>query len=47
MYLQTTFTSSQTLSQQDVSTLLPGTYVVQVVNKNDKSVVGESKFVKL
>jgi hypothetical protein len=39
--------SSQTLSQENVGNLLPGTYVVQVVNNNDKSVVGESKFVKL
>jgi hypothetical protein len=42
-----TSVSSQALSQQNVSNLLPGTYVVQVINNGDKSVVGESKFVKL
>ena len=42
-----TFASSQTLSQQNISALLPGTYVVEVVNISNKSVIGKSKFVKL
>jgi hypothetical protein len=33
--------------QSDVSNLLPGTYFIQVINNNDKSIVGNSKFVKL
>jgi hypothetical protein len=33
--------------QDNVSTLLPGTYVIQVVNANDNSVVGRAKFIKL
>ena len=39
--------SAQTVWQDNVSNLLPGTYIIQVVNNNDKSVVGKSKFVKL
>lgn len=35
------------LSQENVNNLLPGTYIIQVVNDNDKSLVGKSKFVKL
>jgi hypothetical protein len=33
--------------QTDVSTLLPGTYIIQVIDKNDDSMVGQGKFVKL
>ncbi|HTD97761.1 MAG TPA: DUF2341 domain-containing protein [Mucilaginibacter sp.] len=42
-----TISSSQALLQENVSALLPGTYIIQVVNNKDKSVVGKSKFVKL
>ena len=42
-----TVKSSQTLLQQNVSGLLPGTYVIQVVNNSDNSLVGKGKFVKL
>ena len=31
----------------DVSSLMPGTYVVRVVNQSDNSLVGEGTFVKL
>ena len=40
-------TSSQATWQTNVSDLLPGTYVIQIVNNKDKSFVGKSKFVKL
>jgi hypothetical protein len=39
--------SSQPTWQDDVSALLPGTYIVQVVNNKDKSPVGKATFVKL
>jgi len=39
--------SSQPSWQDNLSNLTPGTYIVEVVNNNDKSVVGKSKFVKL
>jgi len=42
-----TATSTQTQWNDDVSTLLPGVYFVQVVNANDKTVIGKTKFVKL
>ncbi|MDB5133584.1 MAG: hypothetical protein JWP37_187 [Mucilaginibacter sp.] len=42
-----TATSSQPSLQQNVSSLMPGTYLIQVVNNKDKSDVGKSKFVKL
>jgi len=42
-----TISSSQSLLQQNVSGLLPGTYVIQVVNNSDNSLVGKGKFVKL
>jgi hypothetical protein len=42
-----TVTSSPALSQVNINNLLPGTYIVQVVNSNGKSLVGKSKFVKL
>jgi hypothetical protein len=42
---------SATISQQnwqtDVSNLMPGTYVIQVVNNDDDSVVGKGTFIKL
>jgi hypothetical protein len=40
-------TSSQASWQSGVSDLLPGTYLVKVINNKDKSLVGQSKFVKL
>jgi hypothetical protein len=40
-------TTSQSNWQTDVSYLLPGTYVVEVINNSDKSVVGRGTFVKL
>lgn len=39
--------SSQLEWQDNVASLLPGSYVVQIVNNKDKSVVGKTKFVKL
>jgi len=33
--------------QTDVSSLMPGTYVIQVVNKTTDSVVGQGTFIKL
>jgi len=39
-------TSSQPTWQDDVGTLTPGTYIIQVVNNTDKSVVGKTTFVK-
>ena len=42
-----TATSTRTEWNDDVSTLLPGVYFVQVVNANDKTVIGKTKFVKL
>jgi hypothetical protein len=40
-------TSAQQTWQGDVSALQPGTYVLQVLNNKDKSVVGKVTFVKL
>lgn len=42
-----TTTSSQPNWQEDISGLAPGTYIIQVINNSDKSVVGKSRFVKL
>jgi len=42
-----TATSSQPSWQDDVTKLLPGTYIVQVLNNADHSVVGKTTFVKL
>ncbi|MDB5136183.1 MAG: type sorting protein [Mucilaginibacter sp.] len=39
--------SSQPLWQGNVSNLLPGTYLIQVVNNKNQSIVGEAKLVKL
>ena len=40
-------TSPQANWQTNVNDLLPGTYIIQVVNNKDKSFVGQSKLVKL
>jgi hypothetical protein len=40
-------TSTQATWQGDVSNLLPGTYILRVINKTDNSLVGRSTFVKL
>ncbi|HEY8783929.1 MAG TPA: T9SS type A sorting domain-containing protein [Mucilaginibacter sp.] len=40
-------TSSESTWQNDVSGLTPGTYIIEVVNNSDKSLVGKSTFVKL
>jgi hypothetical protein len=40
-------TSAQTSWQSGISNLMPGTYLVRVINNNDKTLVGQSKFVKL
>jgi len=40
-------TSAQANWQTDISNLMPGTYIIQVVNNKDKSFVGKSKLVKL
>jgi len=40
-------TSSSASWQDNVSSLAPGTYIVQVTNSSDKKLVGESTFVKL
>jgi len=40
-------TSSQPTWQDDVGTLMPGTYIIQVVNNADKSLVGKTTFVKI
>ncbi|MDB4920820.1 T9SS type A sorting domain-containing protein [Mucilaginibacter sp.] len=40
-------TSSQPNWQDDVATLLPGTYIIQVLNNTDKSLVGKTTFVKM
>jgi hypothetical protein len=39
--------SSQLEWQNNVTNLLPGSYVVQIINNKDKTVVGKTKFVKL
>ncbi len=40
-------TSQQAQWQSNVSNFLPGTYYIQVTNNKDKSLIGQSKFVKL
>jgi len=40
-------TSSQSSWQGSISSLEPGTYVVQVLNTKDASLIGQTKFVKL
>jgi hypothetical protein len=39
-------TTTTTLWQSTITTLLPGTYFVQVINNTNKAVVGNGKFVK-
>jgi hypothetical protein len=39
--------SSEAAWHTDVSTLLPGTYIIQVTNNNDNSLVGKGTFIKL
>jgi len=46
-YVIKTATVSQPSWQTDISSLLPGTYIIQVVNNNNKSVIGKSTFIKL
>ncbi|MDB4903960.1 MAG: Cadherin-like beta sandwich domain protein, partial [Mucilaginibacter sp.] len=38
---------SQSKWQNDISSLMPGTYFILITNNNDKSIVGNTKFVKL
>ncbi|TWJ00095.1 hypothetical protein JN11_02510 [Mucilaginibacter frigoritolerans] len=40
-------TTTQLSWQADISNLLPGTYVVQVVNNSNESVIGKGTFIKL
>ncbi|MDB5155078.1 MAG: type sorting protein, partial [Mucilaginibacter sp.] len=40
-------TSAQLNWQANVADLLPGTYLVKVLDKKDKSLLGQTKFVKL
>ncbi|MDR3693254.1 hypothetical protein [Mucilaginibacter sp.] len=42
-----TVTSSAAIWQGDIVNLLPGTYIITVINNNDKKLVGRSTFVKL
>jgi trimeric autotransporter adhesin len=42
-----TTTTTQLDWQTDVSNLLPGTYIIQVINDQDKSLVGRAEFVKM
>jgi len=39
--------SSQPTWQDNISSLVPGTYIIQVVNNNDQSLIGKGTFVKL
>ena len=40
-------TSTQQLWTNSVGDLIPGNYVIRVINNKDKSLIGEAKFVKL
>jgi hypothetical protein len=42
-----TSTSSQPVWQTDVSALMPGTYIITVINATNNTLVGKSAFVKL
>jgi hypothetical protein len=42
-----TTTSSSANWQDNVSSLAPGTYIIQVVNNSDQSLVGKSTFIKI
>ena len=46
-YIVKTFTSQQTVWQNNISDLTPGMYVIKVINNTDNSVVGTNKFIKL
>lgn len=46
-YVMKTTTTTQQTWQTDVSGLMPGTYFIQVINNNDKSMVGKASFIKL
>jgi len=39
--------SNQTTWQSDVSKLIPGSYVIQVVSKSGKGVIGQATFIKM
>jgi len=43
----TSVTSSSSTWQDNVTTLSPGTYIVEVINSKDKTLVGKSTFVKM
>jgi hypothetical protein len=42
-----TATSASTNWQENVSNLIPGTYIIQVINKGNNALVGKSTFIKL
>jgi trimeric autotransporter adhesin len=42
-----TATTTQQTWQADISNLLPGTYIMQVVNNSNESVIGKGTFIKL
>jgi hypothetical protein len=42
-----TASTTQATWQDSIGTLMPGTYVIQVLNSKDHSVVGKSTFIKL
>jgi hypothetical protein len=42
-----TITSAQAQWQDNVSSLIPGTYIIEVTNNADKTLVGKGQFVKL
>ena len=44
--LMATAASSQPNWQNNVAAFVPGTYIMQVVNGNDNSVIGFKKFIK-
>ena len=46
-YIIKTFTSQQTVWQNNIADLTPGMYVIKVINNTDNSVVGTNKFIKL
>jgi sugar lactone lactonase YvrE len=43
----TTATSSQSTWQNNISKLIPGTYIIQVIKNADNTLVGKSTFIKL
>jgi len=40
-------TTTQTTWQDSIASLLPGTYIIQVLNSKDNSIVGKTTFIKL